>query len=100
MFTTIGALRYAGASGDMDWLSSVMPTLRIMMEFLNRRFDSQVGLYLVPGSLQIDVFKRTNYTSDTSAMAVILCELFADAEESLGNITGADFYKARANQVR
>ena len=70
------------------------------MGFLDAIFDDTVGLYLVPGSLQIDVFIRANYTADTNAMAVILCETFADAEAALGNATGAAFYTARADAVR
>ena len=33
-----------------------------------------------PSPLQIDVFIRQNFTGDSNAMGVILCELFADAE--------------------
>ena len=70
------------------------------MSFLDHRFHDDVGLYLAPGSLQIDVFIRQNYTSDTNTMAVILCELFADAETAIANATGAAFYMARAATVR
>lgn len=100
IFTMLGALRYAGATGNLQWLASHMATLRTMMAFLDRRFDANIGLYNVPGSLQVDVFKRYNFASDTSAMAVILCELFADAEAAVGNATGASFYLARADRVR
>lgn len=34
----------------------------------------------LPPPRQIDVFIRQNYTADSNAMGVILCELFADAE--------------------
>ena len=56
-----------------------------MMGFLDNAFVPSVGLYNAPGSLQIDVFIRQNYTADSNAMLVILCELFADAEDFLGN---------------
>lgn len=100
VFTLLAALRYAGATGDAAWLSANMGTLRAIMGFLDERFDASVGLYNVPGSLQIDVFIRQNYTSDSNAASIILCELFADAEASLGNATGAAFYIARAGAVR
>jgi hypothetical protein len=100
VFTLLAALRYAGTTGDSAWLAETMPTLRRMMGFLDARFDDTVGLYLAPGSLQIDVFIRVNYTADSNAASIILCELFADAELSFGNTTGASFYQARANTVR
>ena len=77
-----------------------MSTLRRMMNFLDLRFDDVVGLYNAPGSLQIDTFIRQNYTADSNAASIILCELFADAEAYLGNTTGANFYLTRASTVR
>jgi len=53
IFTMMGALRYAGASGNIEWLILHMPRLRAMMAFLDRRFNEDVGLYNVPGSLQV-----------------------------------------------
>ena len=100
VFTVLSALRYAGASGDVEWLGVWMDTLRAMMGFLDARFHDDVGLYLAPGSLQIDVFIRANYTADTNAAMVLLTELFADAEAALGNATGAAAYAARADAVR
>jgi hypothetical protein len=100
VFTLLASLRYAGTTGNATWLQDKMPVLRQMMAFLDARFDDNVGLYNAPGSLQIDVFIRQNYTADSNAASVILCELFADAEEFLGNATGADFYRTRAAIVR
>jgi hypothetical protein len=100
VFTILAALRYAGTTGDSAWLSANMPKIRAMMGFLDARFDPSVGLYNAPGSLQIDVFIRQNYTADSNAMGVLLCELFADAEASLGNATGAAFYTSRASALR
>lgn len=100
VFTLFAALRYAGATGNASWASTQAPTLRAMMAFLDERFDPQVGLYLAPGSLQIDVFIRQNYTADSNAMGVLLCELFADFEEAMGNATGAALYAARADTIR
>lgn len=51
-------------------------------------FDSNVGLFNVPGSLWIDTFIRANYTSDTNAGMVMLLSAMADAEKFLGNTTG------------
>jgi hypothetical protein len=100
IFTVLAALRYAGASGNAAWLAAHMPKLRSMIDFLEPLFDSSVGLYNVPGSLQIDVFIRANYTADSNAMFIILLELFADAETSVGNSTGAALCTARAAALR
>jgi hypothetical protein len=53
VFTILAALRYAGTTGDSAWLAAHMPTVRAMMGFLDARFDSNVGLYNAPGSLQV-----------------------------------------------
>jgi len=100
IFTIFAALRYIGASGDAAWGAARAPTLRAMMAFLDNSFHPDVGLYLAPGSLQIDVFIRQNYTADSNAMGVLLCELFADFEASLGNSSGAALYAARAGAIR
>ena len=100
IFTTLAALRYAGASGNQAWLAARMPQLRSMIDFLEPLYDTAVGLYNVPGSLQIDVFIRANFTADSNAMFIILFELFADAETSVGNATGAAFCTGRAAALR
>jgi hypothetical protein len=100
VFTVLAALRYAGATGNSTWLAAHMPLLRSMLGFLESAFVPNVGLYNVPGSLQIDVFIRTNFTADSNAMIIILAELFAEAEGSLGNSTGAAFWQARAATLR
>lgn len=100
IFTIFAALRYIGASGDAAWGAAKAPKLRAMMAFLDQSFHPDVGLYLAPGSLQIDVFIRQNYTADSNAMGVLLCELFGDFEASLGNASGAAFYGARAATIR
>merc|ERR1719414_1103636 len=51
--------------------------------------DQSVGLLTAPGSLMIDVFIRTGFTSDTNGMVVGFMKELADAEEVLGNTTGA-----------
>lgn len=100
VFTVLAALRYAGATGNATWLAGHMPVLRSMLGFLESAYVPSVGLYNVPGSLQIDVFIRTNFTADSNAMIVILAELFAEAEGALGNATGAAFWQARAATLR
>lgn len=100
IFTTLAALRYAGTTGNGTWLAANMPLLRSMINFLEPLYDSDIGLYSVPGSLQIDVFIRANYTADSNAMFIILFELFADAEAFVGNATGAASCMARASALR
>jgi len=100
IFTILASIRYVGATGNQTWLSSWISTLRSMMSFLDRRFIPERNLYLAPGSLQIDVFIRQNFTADSNAAMVILSEAFADLERSLGNTSGYDFYMTRAANLR
>ena len=100
IFTVLAALRYAGTTGNASWLAAHMPLLRSMIDFLEPLYDGAVGLYEVPGSLQIDVFIRANFTADSNAMFIILFELFADAEATVGNSTGAAACMARAAALR
>jgi len=58
-----------------------------------------MGMFNVPGPLWIDTFIRQNFTSDTNGMMVRLLREFAEAEEFLGNTTGAMFYSRMANQL-
>ena len=47
----------------------------------------------------IDVFLRSNFTADTNAMAVGFWREFADAEEAVGNSTGAGALRALADSI-
>ena len=62
IFWTASALRYAAITGDDAWLSNNIGNMRSSMDFLMRRFEPSVGLFLVNGSLMIDTFIRANYT--------------------------------------
>lgn len=100
VFTLLAAIRYAGVSGNLSWLQTWAPTMRNMMGFLDARYYEERGLYLAPGSLQIDVFIRQNFTSDSNAAMVLLTEAFADMETALGNSSGAAIYMQRASDIR
>jgi len=65
-----------------------MPTLRLASSFLFDLIDKDYQMAFVPGSLMIDVFIRNNFTSDTNAMLVGFFQEFAEAEYTVGNITG------------
>ena len=56
-------------------------------------------LLLAPGSLMVDVFVRQNYTADSNAMMVGFLNEFADAEEAVGNATGAAALRAEATAM-
>lgn len=58
IFWTLSALRYASVTGNATWLAGYMPKIRVSMQFLLDKFDASVGLFNVPGSLQIDTFIR------------------------------------------
>jgi hypothetical protein len=77
-----------------------MPTLRKATNFLYDLFeDESKTLVNVPGSLMVDVFLRGNFTSDTNAMLVGFFDEFADAEESVGNATGAADLRALSGNI-
>ena len=88
-FWTKSALQYARNSGNLPWLKNYMPTLRAAAAFCFDLIDKQNHLLLAPGSLMVDVFIRQNYTADSNAMMVGFLAEFADAEEAVGNVTGA-----------
>jgi glycogen debranching enzyme len=79
------ALRYAAVTGDFEWLSSYMPTLRNASSFVFDLIDPTTNLIFAPGSLMIDVFIRNNYTTDSNAMVVGLLRDFAGAERLVGD---------------
>ena len=58
---------------------------------------SALTLAKVPGSLMIDVFLRSNFTTDTNAELVGFFREFADAEAFLGNATGAATLRSLAS---
>lgn len=100
IFTILASIRYVGATGNQTWLTAWISTLRSMMGFLEKRFIQERNLYLAPGSLQIDVFIRQNFTADSNAAMVIITEAFADLERSIGNTSGYVFYMNRAATLR
>jgi len=98
-FWTKSALMYARNSGDLAWLKQYMPTLRAAAQFCFDLIDDEHHLLLAPGSLMIDVFIRANYTADSNAMMVGFLNEFADAEEAVGNLTGATALRSEASAV-
>eukprot|EP00040_Diaphanoeca_grandis_P026583 m.149250 g.149250 ORF g.149250 m.149250 type:complete len:880 (-) comp30646_c0_seq1:102-2741(-) len=100
-FWTKTALQYAKASGDMEWLKSYMPTLRNSSSFCFNLIDpSEGGLIKAPGSLMIDVFIRHGFTADSNAMMTGFLREFADAEEAVGNSTGATTLRTLAASMQ
>ena len=98
IFWILSVLRYAGETGDLSFLSSYMPTLRLASTFLNDLYDDACGLAIAPGSLMIDVFLRKNVTSDTNGMLPGFLREFADAEEAVGNLSAAEELRKRADR--
>jgi hypothetical protein len=99
LFWVLACLNYAKSTGDLDWLRGYMPTLRKASSFLFGLIDPEVGLAKAPGSLMIDVFIRNNFTADTNAMLVGFFHDFGEAEEAVGNATGAVSLRALASSV-
>lgn len=85
------ALQYARVSGNTTWLQQYMPILRQAANFCFNLIKMVDGYPLIdaPGSLMIDVFIRNHYTSDSNAMMVGFLREFAEAEEFVGNHSGA-----------
>ena len=117
VFWVLSALNYAKSARNFAWLRSYMPKLRLASEFLfgliqetpsvaagnDDRGGGDDGAVLqlakVPGSLMIDVFLRSNFTTDTNAMLVGFFREFADAEAFLGNTTGSERLHSIANGI-
>jgi len=100
VFWVLSCFNYAKTTGDVAWLTSYMPTLRKATNFLYSLFkDDTKKLALVPGSLMVDVFLRSNFTSDTNAMLIGFFREFADAELAVGNTTGSAALQTLADDV-
>jgi hypothetical protein len=98
-FWTKTALQYAKVTGDIDWLKGYMPTLRNSSGFCFDLIDDTIHLLDAPGSLMIDVFIREHYTADSNAMMVGFLREFAEAEDAVGNSTGATALRSKADLV-
>jgi hypothetical protein len=99
VFWILSCFNYAKATQDLDWLKNYMPKIRQASNFLFSLIDPQIGLANVPGSLMIDVFLRSNFTSDTNAQLVGFFQEFADAEEAVGNSTGAATLRSLSSSI-
>jgi len=99
VFWVLSCLNYAKITGNLDWLHGYMPKLRTASAFLFDMIQPGVNLLKAPGSLMIDVFIRNNFSTDTNAMAVGFLYDFADAEEAVGNATGATHLRTVASSV-
>ncbi|GBG32963.1 Hypothetical Protein FCC1311_091892 [Hondaea fermentalgiana] len=100
LFWILSAFNYAKSSGNLAWLRDYMPKLRDASRFLFDMIHPQLKLASVPGSLMIDVFLRSNYTTDTNAALVFFFDEFAAAEDAVGNATGAENLRLLASQIR
>jgi hypothetical protein len=85
IFWTLSTLRLGRHSGDYAWLEARMPAIEKSLGFLLSMYVSSEGLLSVPGSLYIDVFIRSNYTSDSNIALVYLLREIAEAETFFGN---------------
>ena len=99
VFWILSAFNYAKNTANFKWLKEYMPVLRRASNFLFDLIDPEKKLLYVPGSLFIDVFIRNNFTADTNAMMVGFLQEFADAEERVGNITGANNLRNISNSI-
>jgi hypothetical protein len=105
IFWALSCLEYVKYSGDHAWLRQMIPRLRRATAFCmgtQQHTPGARGLGLVrsKGSLLIDTFVRANYSTDTNAMlAGFLLPEMADAEESLGNSTGAEQLRSSATKL-
>jgi len=80
-------------------MGGYMPKLRSASAFLFDMIQPGWNLLDAPGSLMIDVFIRNHFTTDTNAMAVGFLRDFADAEDAVGNTTGASNLRSIASEV-
>ena len=99
-FWVRSCLRYAQYTGDVAWLRTYMPTMRLALGYLQGMVNGTIGLLRAPGSLFIDIIDRHGFTSDANAMLVGLLEDFAEAEECVGNNLGAAHLLTQAASIR
>lgn len=100
LFWILSALNYAKTTGDFRWLRLYIPKLRLAASYLINQIDINLKLANVPGSLMIDVFLRSNFTTDTNAALVGFLGEFADAENAVGNQTGAQMLRELSLQIK
>jgi len=88
-FWILAALQYFKVTGDTQWLSEHVGTIRKAVAFLTNLISPN-GLISAPGPLWIDVFIRNNYTSDTNSLLVYLFREMSELESFLGNPSAAE----------
>ncbi|KAH3758309.1 ribonuclease P protein subunit RPR2 [Pelomyxa schiedti] len=97
-FWTLAALEYVKITGDYEWLSENIETIRKAVSFLTNLISPN-DLVLAPGPLWIDVFIRNNYTSDTNSLLVYLFREMAELEIFLNNPSAADQLRDYASNM-
>jgi hypothetical protein len=99
IFWTLAALQYVKASGDYSWLQKNIKGIENVVGFITDRYSPSFQLLNAPGPLQIDVFIRNNYTSDTNAMMTYLLNEMADAQDLLKNKDLAIKYRDMSKNI-
>jgi hypothetical protein len=84
-FWILAALQYVKATGDEEWLRQTMPSIEKALDFLTTMYNDKYQMIIAPGPLFIDVFIRSNFTSDTNAMMVNILREVAQAQIYLGS---------------
>eukprot|EP01062_Namystynia_karyoxenos_P062827 TRINITY_DN55694_c0_g1_i1.p1 TRINITY_DN55694_c0_g1~~TRINITY_DN55694_c0_g1_i1.p1 ORF type:complete len:870 (+),score=111.40 TRINITY_DN55694_c0_g1_i1:64-2610(+) len=95
-FWLLACLQYVKTSGDLSWLQRNGARLRASVTFLQGFWNSTASLFSMPGPLWIDVLVREGITSDSNALLPHVLREWADAEDLLGNSTGAVALRSQA----
>ena len=108
LFWVLTCLTYAKITQDMAWLKGYIQTIYKAADYLVEliveggtipglgKFDAMLNS---PGALMIDVFIRTNYTSDSNAMVVSLFEELSMAATAIGDTVNATKYTTLAGKI-
>jgi hypothetical protein len=102
LFWVKAALRYVSETADVQWLHRQLPVLDAAGRFLLNMISgtkNRPQLLRTTGALMIDVFKRSNYTTDANALAVDVFHRLAKMWTFVGNATNANTYRESANAI-
>jgi hypothetical protein len=99
LFWLKAALRYVVETADVAWLQSRLDVITKAGTFLLDQIPEESSLLSSSGALMIDVFKRSNFTTDANSLAVDVFGLLSSMWMYLGNETASDIYSTAANGV-
>eukprot|EP01061_Rhynchopus_euleeides_P007526 TRINITY_DN16566_c0_g1_i1.p1 TRINITY_DN16566_c0_g1~~TRINITY_DN16566_c0_g1_i1.p1 ORF type:complete len:790 (+),score=330.31 TRINITY_DN16566_c0_g1_i1:86-2455(+) len=108
VFWIMTVLNYVKLTQDFDFLKTYIPTIQKATDFLVNQIVTDVAvpgrgtiqaLLKAQGSLMIDVFIRTHFTTDTNVALVLLFRDLSEAYLSLGDTTNSNKFSNLASLI-